>query len=80
MTPRQSAIKKVFEEAGVHGKVPKTSLGTYTYGKEDVPGVPLYQVEVFLSARLINMAIKGVIIIFLINFIVILNTLNSIIK
>ena len=42
MTPCQSAIKEAFKEAGVHGKVPKTSLGTYTYGKEDVPGVPPY--------------------------------------
>ena len=47
MTPCQSAIKEAFKEAGVHGKVPKTSFGIYTYGKKDEPGVPHYQVEVF---------------------------------
>ena len=47
ITPRQSAIKEAFQEAGINGKVPKKSLGTYTYSKENEPGVPPYQVEVF---------------------------------
>ena len=48
MTPRQSAIKEAFEEAGINGRVPKTSFGIYTYSKKDEPGVPHYQVEVFI--------------------------------
>ena len=28
ITPRQSAIKEAFQEAGINGKVPKKSLGT----------------------------------------------------
>ncbi len=47
MTPRQSAIKEAFQEAGINGKVPKKSLGTFTYSKENEPGIPPYQVEVF---------------------------------
>ena len=47
MTPRQSAIKEAFQEAGINGKILKKSLGTHAYSKENEPGVLPYQVEVF---------------------------------
>lgn len=47
LTARQSAIKEAFEEAGINGKVPRTSFGTYTYRKDDRPDSLPYHVEVF---------------------------------
>ena len=47
MTPRQSAITEAFEEAGINGKVPKTSFGTYSYEKADDKCGQSYRVEIF---------------------------------
>ena len=47
LTPRQSAEKEAFEEAGVSGKIAKKSIGAYTYVKNDVGEGVLYHVEVF---------------------------------
>ena len=47
MTPKESAVKEAFEEAGVNGKVSQDALGHYTYTKDAEPGGLSYRVEVF---------------------------------
>jgi len=44
MTPRDSAVKEAWEEAGVFGRVDANNIGTYEYHKQG----NTYQVEVFL--------------------------------
>jgi len=47
MSPRESAIKEAFEEAGINGKVPDKKLGDYLYRKEDEIDGPTYKVDVY---------------------------------
>ncbi len=47
LTPRQSAEKEAFEEAGVNGRITPERIGYYLYNKDDVAGGSPYQVEVF---------------------------------
>lgn len=47
MTPRDSAIKEAFEEAGINGKVPDKKVGDYVYHKDNEIGGTTYKVAVY---------------------------------
>ena len=47
MTPRESAIKEAFEEAGINGKVPDKKVGDYVYHKDDKIDGTTYKVAVY---------------------------------
>ena len=47
MTPRESAIKEAFEEAGINGKVPDKKVGDYVYHKDNEIGGTTYKVAVY---------------------------------
>jgi len=46
-TPRESAEKEAFEEAGIRGAVSKKDIGHYAYKKADVKGGAICRVELF---------------------------------
>ena len=47
MTPRESAIKEAFEEAGINGKVPDKKVGDYVYHTDDKIDGSTYKVAVY---------------------------------
>lgn len=47
LTPRQSAEKEAFEEAGISGRISPDRIGYYSYRKSDRGNERRFQVEVF---------------------------------
>ena len=47
MTPRESAIKEAFEEAGINGEVSDKKVGDYVYHKDDRIDGTTYKVAVY---------------------------------